>query len=277
MAKFSNDEITRGMAQDQSLYDREYYLKELPEAEDYRSSEGRVLREKHDRSLAFGGVKVGEKILDVGCGRGELSYHCALRGCHVVGIDFSEDALPLCQETIAQLPKELQGHVRLIRMDARKIALRGKFDLIFLIDITEHLYDDQLREIFEELKRLLSTTGRILIQTPNWNYENILYPAKRIASKPFTILKQIGRILRGKKKEKTWREWCSNTFKIRYPQSCHSVLHINVKTPRTLKKLLMECGFEPEVFCHDHSKNPVSLLLQKNFGREIIAIARCKR
>jgi len=159
-------------------------------------------------------------------------------------------------------------------MDVRHLALKDRFDLIFLIDISEHLYDDQLREILRELKDLLSEKGRLLIQTPNWNYENILYPLKRFVSLPATVLKQIGRLFRGRRKEKSWREWFRNTFKIRYPQSIHSALHSNMKTPGSLKRLLSECGFAAEVFCHDHSKNPLSLLLQRHFGREIIAVAR---
>lgn len=260
--------------QNSSLYNKEYYLRELPEADRYHLSNGSELLEKHERSLRFGGIRAGEKVLDIGCGRGELTYQCALLGSRVVAVDFSADALPLCRQTLLCLPKPLQANVRLIRMDARHIALRERFDLIFLIDIVEHLYDGQLREIFETLKGLLSEKGRILIQTPNWNYENILYPSKRILSMPATFLKQVGRVLRGKRKETSFREWLRNTFKVRYPQSIHSTLHINVKTPASLQRLLSECGLTAEIFCYDHSRNPISLLLRRSFGREIVAVAK---
>ena len=263
--------------QHQSFYDREYFLKELPEAESYHESSGAALLDKHDRSLRFGSIRSGEKVLDIGCGRGELTYQCALRGCHVVSVDFSREALLLCRNTLSRLPERLRNHVALVQMDARHLGLLGRFDLIFLIDIVEHLRDDQLQELFRDVKGLLSEEGRILIQTPNWNYENVLYPLKRLLSLPFSILKQIGRVWRGKRKEPTWKEWLYNTFKIRFPKSVHSILHINVKTPRSLRRFLSECGFTSQVFCHDHSKNPLSLLSKRGFGREIIAIARVSK
>ena len=54
----------------------------------------------------------GSKVLDIGCGRGELLYYSAMRGAaYALGIDYSEAAVELAQETAKRLPLELRDRV----------------------------------------------------------------------------------------------------------------------------------------------------------------------
>ena len=261
---------------DLKLYDKEYFLKNLPGYEEYSHNKGKEILEHHQHTLYLANLKKGETVLDIGCGRGELVRQFALRKCKVVAIDASLEAIKLAKETISQLPVELQKNVRFECMKATDINFSEKFDAIFMTDILEHLYDWELKILLDKIKRMLTENGRLIIQTPNLNYECFLYPLKHLLTSPFIFLKQLFRIFRGKNRCKTPKEWFKNTFKIRYPRPDYVLkMHINIKTPWGLKNLLR--GFDAKIWCSDHSKNPVSLVLRKWCGREMIAIVRNKK
>jgi len=262
---------------DAKLYNRDYYLTDCDGYEDY--TKGRLNLKRHQRVINFAELSGSEKILDVGCGRGELSYQCALRGCKVVAIDYSEDAIILTKETVSKLPNKLQENIDVKLMDVVNINLKDKFDVIFMVDLVEHLYDWQLEILFNKTKDLLKTNGRMIIQTPNLNYERFLFPLKRIISLPATFIKQFLRVLRGKRREKTWKEWFKKTFRIFLSKEratgAISLRHVNTQAPKQLYKLLHN-NFNTKIFCVDHSKNPISLVFKKWWGREIVVIATLK-
>jgi 2-polyprenyl-3-methyl-5-hydroxy-6-metoxy-1,4-benzoquinol methylase len=265
--------LKKGRAKDRGIYNKEYYLSIFDGYENYIKQEGKIPRDKLYRSLDFSQLRSGEKVLDIGCGRGELAYQCALRGCKVVAVDFSKEAVALTQQTISHLPEELRQNVSILQMDVSELNLADKFDVIFLIDVVGHLYDEQLKVLFKNVKKILNKNGRLIIQTPNLNYIRFLYPLKHILSLPTTIIKQILRVLRKKRKEKNIKDWLKNTFKISFPLTeIYIKMHVNEHTPGHLKQLLSD--FDTKIFCYDHSKNPISLIFKKWWGREIIVIAR---
>ena len=65
----------------------------------------------------------GERILDLGCGTGHLTARIAETGALVVGVDRSPDMIRQAKEKYPSLKFEV--------MDAREIALDGKFDAVF--------------------------------------------------------------------------------------------------------------------------------------------------
>ncbi len=93
------------------------------------------------------------RILDVGCGQGELSHQLCKRGHHVTGLDLYEPDFPID--------------------DFRRVDIGGglglspeeRFDTILFADVLEHLVDPaaRLREALEHL----SPQGRILVSLPN--------------------------------------------------------------------------------------------------------------
>ena len=44
------------------------------------------------------------RVLDAGCGRGEVLLACAARGAEVAGADYAEAAVELTRETLAAVP-----------------------------------------------------------------------------------------------------------------------------------------------------------------------------
>ena len=73
-------------------YSREYFLTECNGHEEFQ--QGR-LPSRLQAALAIAGELKGKRILDVGCGRGEVVLYCLRQGAEACGVDYSADALVL--------------------------------------------------------------------------------------------------------------------------------------------------------------------------------------
>lgn len=151
-----------------SLYDEEYYLTNCGGYEEFNATNGEVLSLRLSRALEIGKVAQGERVLDLGCGRGEILLHCRRRGASVVGIDYSQAALRIARGLFANnngylnQPTLIEGNVR------RLCFAHNSFDVVFLLDIVEHLYPWELEDTLREVKRVLRPGGRAIIHTaPN--------------------------------------------------------------------------------------------------------------
>lgn len=97
------------------------------------------------------------RILDIGCGGGELVRDLRHAGfpC-VTGIDISEESISFCRrENIPEV----------YRMDAAKIGFPdASFDLIIASDILEHMQDDET--VLREWRRVLADKGVLILFVP---------------------------------------------------------------------------------------------------------------
>jgi len=148
-------------------YDRQYFEKLNKGYREFASKS--QLHPVYYRALDFAGLQKGDKVLDVGCGRGELVYLCALKGCECLGVDFSSTAVELSKNLLASLPPEAQKKARVLKRDAKNLGLDSRsFDIVFMLDIVEHLYPGELKAALAECFRVLKPGGRLLIYTsPN--------------------------------------------------------------------------------------------------------------
>lgn len=117
------------------------------------SSYTKIINQIHDKSF----------ILDIGCARGYLGeFLNKQKGCEVVGVDFLEEFLDICQKKGCY--KELI-QINLNELSNQLDKYIGKFDYILMLDVIEHLYNPS--EVIENLKKLLTPEGKIIFSIPN--------------------------------------------------------------------------------------------------------------
>ena len=103
-------------------------------------------------------VHSGERVLDVGCGKGELAYDLATRGgVDVVAVDVNVRSLAFARQHLSD------PRVTYIEQDVYAYEPDGQFDVIVLSNVLEHLTSRP-----ELLRRLATTTSasRLLIRVP---------------------------------------------------------------------------------------------------------------
>ena len=163
---------------DASEYTETYFLTACEGYERFAASGGRSLGPRFHRALELARIRAGERVLDVGCGRGEIVAGAALLGAHAVGVDYAPAAVRLVRSALDALPDPLRRQVSVHRMDATALGFgSGTFDIAFMLDLVEHLYPAQLDRALDEAFRVLRGSGRLIIHTsPNAPFEQVIYP-----------------------------------------------------------------------------------------------------
>jgi SAM-dependent methyltransferase len=113
-------------------------------------------------------IKAGMRVLEIGCGEAGVLLAFLERGCIGVGVELHPHRLVHA----ALWTKEYldAGKVHYIDKDIYKVdvekELGGKFDLIVLKDVIEHIHDQP--KLITEMKRLLAPGGCIFFGFPPW-------------------------------------------------------------------------------------------------------------
>jgi len=95
------------------------------------------------------------RILDAGCGEGVLVEEYATKGRTIEGLDLNYASESVRQGDILCMPYE-----------------GGRFDVVLLLDVFEHLaYADQPKAL-QEIRRVLKPGGWLLISVPNMAHLN---------------------------------------------------------------------------------------------------------
>lgn len=100
------------------------------------------------------------RLLDVGCGWASMAIHAASHyGARVVGVTISEEQCELAQRRVKEARLETRVEIRL--QDYRDVV-DGPFDAISSVGMFEHVGHERMGEYFDDLRRLLRPTGRLL-------------------------------------------------------------------------------------------------------------------
>ena len=202
-------------------YDRDYYLHTSMGADAWRESGGREVAGLYQGALAMAGMRPGDAVLDVGCGRGELvRVALELGASRAAGIDYSAAAIEMGRKTLGASVAGARGE--LTQGDARALPFRdASFNLVTMLDVVEHLTPAELADAFAEARRVLRPGGRIFVHTaPNRLVYDVTYKLQRI-SLPWRL-----------------RSWPAD------PRNEHErAMHVNEQTTRSLAAALRQAGF----------------------------------
>jgi len=160
------------------VYTDDYYLTNCHGYEDFVMSGGRKVGPRFIKALSLAGELRGKRVLDVGCGRGELVIQSAMRGAEAWGIDYAQAAVDIAVRALSSVDVALREHTHAEQMDVKALRFDdGFFDAVFMMDVVEHLYPHELAQAFDELRRTIRPGGLLVMHTsPNKVFEEKVYP-----------------------------------------------------------------------------------------------------
>jgi len=195
-------------------YTKKYFLTKCAGYDTFKK--GTFIHNRLKDALNIYNIKKWDKVLDIGCSRGELLLQIIKNKGFAYGID--------CSDTAIRISKSItkgKKNVTIKKADIKKIPFKSKmFDCVFLIDVVEHLYQWELIKGLNGIRRVLKNKGRIVIHTDNKLYK--LFSENIIKSLFFLLGK--------------------------YKKNEYEPLHVNYKTLRGLKKDLVKHGFSVKGF-----------------------------
>lgn len=245
-------------------YTHDYYADECDGHREFSLSKGTRIPERLSLPLEIANIQPGQYMLDIGCGRGELTSRCQQKGAFTWGLDYAPAALNIAKAFKSQ-------NLAFQRAEAQKLPFgEHSFDTVFMLDIVEHLHPLELQTAFGEVWRVLKPGGTLIIHTmPNLWYYRFGYPIFRVMQR-----------IRGKNLPQNPRaRWK------------YAHLHINEQTPRTLRKSLRASHFNTQVWLEnvqkfEQEKNPIARAIMRAltgwlpfkliFCNDILAVAAKK-
>ncbi|MCB0034860.1 MAG: class I SAM-dependent methyltransferase [Anaerolineales bacterium] len=259
-----------------TLYTEEYFLTACEGYDVFIESEGQHLSRRLHDAFEVAEVTAGMRVLDVGCGRGEIIRHCMRLGVEAFGIDYAEAAVRMSQDVIEaewaggdETSRTTPAGV--CRSDAKRLPYPDNyFDRVLMFDVVEHLYPWELQEAMLEVRRVMKDDGMFIIHTaPNRWYDTYAYPLVRLVR---TALGQ------GQN----------------YPKDPRAItpvnqdVHVNEQDLRSMHRALNAAGFKGKVWLdsppQNRNENFIMAGLRKIafdvppfrwfFEREVFAVAR---
>lgn len=209
-------------------YSQEYYRSACDGSDEFNQFKGLVLPKRLSIPIELADIKAGQKVLDIGCGRGEILLHSMISGAYSIGIDYSPDAIRIADQNLRSIYGDNRSTFNFSLSDAKHLPLKsGSIDIVFMLDVVEHLYQKELQLVYAEIWRVLKNNGRLIIHTmPNLWYYRFVYPIFRMLQKFRGINLPIN-------PRDRW-------------QFIH--VHVNEQSPFSLYKLLARQGFKTKVW-----------------------------
>lgn len=184
------------------------------------------------QSIEF--VRPGDRVLEAGCGSGNLGFSVAPTASAVTLIDFASPAVEFC--------RRLREERRLENVTVRECALDdmnfpdNSFDKIILADVIEHL--EEPNRTLSAFHRFLKPGGALFVTTPNYHS---LWPAV---------------------------EWIIDRFQLTPPMRGEQ--HITFFDPRSLNSMMQTMGFREVKICSFYFLAPFLATLSWNLARRCL-------
>jgi 2-polyprenyl-3-methyl-5-hydroxy-6-metoxy-1,4-benzoquinol methylase len=190
----------------------------------------------------------GARILDVGCGNGNIARGIGSLGYEVVGIDFSEDAIRYAKS------KNTLPNVSFRVCSAEEVAATEHFDAVICSEVLEHLHKPEL--LVKTLSKILKP-GAVLIAT----VPNGIGPRELLVTRPVQKMSKswMGKVIDNSKKALGY----SNST---VQSMSGDLTHVQFFTKSAICNLIKSEGFDILEFGHSNFVEkvfPYSLLTRK--------------
>lgn len=120
-------------------------------------------------------LKKGDKLLEVGCGRGEFLKGFIELGIDGYGVDQNDNAKKIC----------LNSEIKIADLENKLLPYKDNFfDVIYSKSVVEHFFYPE--KLFKEMHRVLKPGGIILTLTPDWENTYTIFYEDYTHRTPFT-------------------------------------------------------------------------------------------
>jgi trans-aconitate 2-methyltransferase len=119
-------------------------------------------------ALKFG-MRPDHSVLELGCGIGTLTGLLAKgleAGGSVTAVDLSPASVETAEKRLGSF-----GNVRLLVGDALEMSLEGRFDVVVLPDVIEHIPLERHSELFGRVASWVEDGGFVLLHYPSPHYQ----------------------------------------------------------------------------------------------------------
>lgn len=111
----------------------------------------------------YAGFGPGSRIVDIGCASGIFLEHLNDKGFkNLSGIDPNPDSIEFIRENLPDINLHALYLKDYLEQEGKK------FDFVFLLDVLEHIEDDE--SFLKEVKSLLTTESKVLISVPAFKW-----------------------------------------------------------------------------------------------------------
>jgi ubiquinone/menaquinone biosynthesis C-methylase UbiE len=204
-----------------SVYTEDYFLSGACEGLDEYLAGGLSQIKQHEFSYLK--VQAGERILDLGCGRGESSAEILRLGATPIALDYAAAAVALTHG-------HLDGRGLVLRADASHLPFAdASFDRVLMGDVIEHLPWDVGVATLREVERVLVPGGQAVVHTsPNvWFITFCMRPLRLLLA-----------VLRHREALARFDEY----------ERLRGAMHPNELNPRTIRRLMAAAGVQAETW-----------------------------
>lgn len=158
----------------QDEYDADYYLNDCGGYATFERFHGLMLDTRLAGMMYLVEPKKGDSILDIGCGRGELTYMLSKYASKTVGIDYSESAIEIARKHFGRYQTE--QNLQYLCADVMDLNPEEKYNKIIMADVYEHIQAEAMECLLRKLTVLLREDGVLYIHTaPNLDYYEKVY------------------------------------------------------------------------------------------------------
>lgn len=202
-------------------YDEDYYRTACAGHDEWVESAGAGEAALYKGVLARAGIREQMTVCDIGAGRGELVALAVQHGAKwAVGVEYSAAAARLAAQSIAA--RDVADRAAVVLADARRLPLPDSCaDLVFMIDVIEHLAPAELAATFAEAHRVLTPGGRLFAHT---------FPTRTIYDVTYRGMRAMARL-----GGRHWPADPRNDYEHR--------MHVNEQTRAGLRRSLRSAGF----------------------------------